>query len=245
MFLLVNVLVLLPAVTVYLFFCARLAVGHFSDGFLALRPSALTVEVRKYVRSDGKTIQLVPMSHIGEPDFYRKLAESFPTNSLILMEGVSDDRNLLTNKISYRRAATSLGLAEQQKEFRPHQGEWVRADVDVEEFAPTTIEFLNLVMLLHSKGVNLETVLPLMQYSPPPHFQEQLLADLLRKRNRHVLKEIDARLSESENLIVPWGAAHMPEIAKEIQKSGFRVEETHEYTAIRFRSAGKNDTPRK
>jgi hypothetical protein len=31
----------------------------------------------------------------------------------------------------------------------------------------------------------------------------------------------------------------MPEIAKEIQKAGFRLVETREYVAIRFGSAGK------
>ena len=65
-FLLANLLLLLPAVIGYLVLCASLAVGHFSDGFLALRPAGLTVRVRKYARNDGKTIQLFPMSHIGE-----------------------------------------------------------------------------------------------------------------------------------------------------------------------------------
>ena len=234
LFLLVNVFVLLPAAVVYLVLCARLAVDHFSDGFLALRRGGFTVQVRKYVRNDGKTIQLVPMSHIGEPEYYRKLSQSFPTNALILMEGVTDNSNLLTNKLSYKRAATSLGLAEQQKEFRPMQAEWVRADVDVEQFATNTIAFLNLVSLVHSKGVTARTLLPLMRYSPPPHFEEQLFDDLLRKRNRRLLEEIHARLSQSENIIVPWGAAHMPEIAKEIQQSGFRLNESREYTAVRF-----------
>jgi hypothetical protein len=135
--------------------------------------------------------------------------------------------------------ATSLGVAEQQKEFKP-RGELVRADVDVEQFATNTISFLNLVMLIHAQGVNAETVLKVMQFSPP-HFEEQLFDDLLRKRNRRVIEEIQARLSQSENIIVPWGAAHMPEIAKEIQKSGFRLDETREYVAIRFRSAGNEN----
>jgi signal transduction histidine kinase len=108
-FLLVNIFLLLPAVGLYLLLCASLAVDHFSDGFIALRRTGVTVQVRKYVRNDGKTIELVPMSHIGEPEFYRKLSQSFPTNSLILMEGVTDNRNLLTNRLSYKRAATSLG----------------------------------------------------------------------------------------------------------------------------------------
>ena len=37
---------------------------------------------------------------------------------------------------------------------------------------------------------------------------------------------------------MPWGVAHMPGIAKEIQKAGFRLEETKEYVVIRFRSVG-------
>src|ERR1022692_265579 len=127
-FLLANIVVLVPAVIVYLVVCTALAVNRSEEGFLTLRPSGLTVQVRKYIRNDGKTIQLFPMSHIGEPDFYRKLAQTFPTNSIILMEGVTDDRNLLTNKITYKRMATSLGLAEQHEAFNPTQGEIVPAD---------------------------------------------------------------------------------------------------------------------
>ena len=237
-FLLVNVFVLVPLIVVYLAGCARLAVDHFSDGFVALRREGLVVQVRNYVRSDGKMIQLVPMSHIGEPEFYRQLAQSFPTNATILMEGVTDDRNLLTNKISYQRMAASLGVAEQHEEFMP-RGEWVRADVDVGQFATTTIDFLNLVMLFHARGMDADTATKLMQYAEPAHFREQLFDDLLEKRNGRVLQEIKAQLARSEIIIVPWGAAHMPGIAKEIQKSGFRMVETHEYIAIRFGSAGK------
>jgi len=111
-FVLVNALVVLPAVVVYLAVCAALAVGHFSEGFLALRPGGFTVQVRKYVRSDGKTIQLVPMAHIGEADFYHQLSRSFPSNAVVLMEGVTDESNLLTNRITYKRMAAALGLAE-------------------------------------------------------------------------------------------------------------------------------------
>ena len=235
-FVLGNVLVIVPAVAVYLFTCAALAADHFSKGFLTLRPSGLTVQVRNYVRSDGKTIQLVPMAHVGDAGFYQRLSQSFPANSTILMEGVTDDRNLLTNKITYGRMATTLGLAEQQKEFKPSQGEMVRADVDVEQFSPGTIDLLNLVMLIHSKGVNVETLMKLLDYSPPPGFQEQLFDDILRKRNRHLLEQIHARLPQSELVIVPWGVAHMPEISEEIQKAGFRLGETRKYVVIRFGS---------
>ena len=76
----------------------------------------------------------------------------------------------------------------------------------------------------------------LLQYPASPGFEDQLLEDLLRKRNRHLLEEIHTRLSQTDHIIVPWGVAHMPQIAKGIQKSGFRLEETSEYMNIRFSS---------
>jgi len=234
-----NLLVLLPAMLVYLWVCAARAVDHFSDSFMALRPGGFTVQVRTYVRDDGKRIKLVPMSHIGEPEYYRALSQAFPTNGLILMEGVTDNRGLLTNKISYHRVATSLGLAEQQREFKPQREHIVRADVDVEEFAPSTIDLLNAAMLIHTRGVNAATLSELAQFSPPPHFEERLVQDILGKRNRRLLEEIKKQLREEDELIVPWGVAHMPEIAKAIQKDGFHLKESRDYVAIRFGSRTK------
>ncbi len=237
-FVLANVFVLLPAAVVYLGVCTSLALSHATDGFVTLRPGGLVVQARKYTRPDGKVIHLVPMAHIGDAGFYRSLTTSFPTNAMILMEGVSDEHNLLTNQITYQRAAARLGLAEQQREFRPPEASMVRADVDVAEFTTNTIDFLNLIMLVHTKGLNAATLLPLLQYQPPPNFEAELFNDLLHKRNRHLLVAINEELAKSEILVVPWGAAHMPEIAREIQKSGFHLTATEDRTVIRFRFPG-------
>lgn len=229
-----NIFVLAPVGLAYLAVCASFAVSHFSDGFMSLRPGGLTVQVRKYTRTDGKTIELFPMSHIADSAFYQKVQESFPANSTILMEGVTDNENLLTNKISYKRMAKTLGLAEQHEGFVPSQGELVRADVDIDQFATSTISLLNVAMLFHNKGVNAETVLAMLEFPQPPGFQEQLIEDLLTKRNHHLLEVIRARLPQSQDIVVPWGALHMPEIAREIQKDGFHLSESQDYTVIRF-----------
>jgi len=238
LFLLVNVGLLMPAVMVYIFCCTALAVDHYSEGFMELHPNGFSVEVRKYVRHDGKTIELFPMAHVADARFYQKVAQTFPTNSIILMEGVTDEKNLLTNKISYRRLAKSLGLSEQKVKFTPNRGERVRADVDVDQFSKDTINFLNLIMLFHAQGVNAGNVLMLTQYTPPTHLEEEVINDLLKKRNQRLVEEIRSRLSQTDNIMVPWGVAHMPGIAKEIQKSGFRLKETHEYMVIQFRRNG-------
>jgi hypothetical protein len=234
-FIAVNLFVVLPGVLVYLFYCSSLAVGHLSQGFVKLSTAGLTTQARTYTRQDGKTVQLVPMAHVGDANFYSQITHSFPSNSVILMEGVSDDLNLLTNKVSYHRMAKTLGLSEQQKEFQPVAGEWVNADIDIQEFSPSTIDLLNLVMLVHAKGLNPETLLPLTQYAPPADIQTQIWDDLLHKRNRHLLGELKDHLADYDYVVIPWGAAHMPELAAEIQKSGFRLSDAKDYRVIRFR----------
>ena len=79
-FLLLNVFVLLPALVAFLALYISLAVDHFTDGFLALRPSGLILQARKYVRADGKTVVLFPVSHIAESDFYQAVSRSASSN---------------------------------------------------------------------------------------------------------------------------------------------------------------------
>jgi hypothetical protein len=85
-----------------------------------------------------------------------------------------------------------------------------------------------------------ENVSKLAQYTPPPGFEKQLFDDLLTKRNEHLLGEINANLKTSDNLMVPWGVAHMPGLAREIQKAGFHLSETRDYVVIPF---GKQAAP--
>jgi hypothetical protein len=233
-FVLLNLFVVLPATVAYVGGCASLAVSHFTDGFVALRPGGVVLQARKYVRDDGRTIVLFPMSHIAESDFYRSVEQSVTSNSVVLLEGVKDSQNLLTNHISYQRAAKALHLAEQHEDFDPKQGRLVPADVDVQEFTSNTIAVLNLVTLVHSQGLNAHTLSLLLQFSPSEEVEQQLLEDLLLKRNRHLLQELFARLPEADSFIIPWGAAHMAGLAKEIQKSGFHLVGTRDFVSIRF-----------
>ena len=241
LFLLLNIFVLLPASLAFVGGCASLAVSHFTDGFMSLRPSGVYVQARKYTREDGKTVLLFPMSHIAESDFYRSVAQSVSTNSVVLLEGVTDTNNLLTHGISYKRAAKSLHLAEQHEDFSIKQGELVRADVDVSQFSSNTIVLLNMVALVHKDGLNAKTLSQFMSYTPSPDIEQQLLDDLLLNRNRHVLGVLHDRLQDSDSFIIPWGAAHMAGLAREIQKSGFHVVETHDFAAIRFGGKGTNN----
>jgi hypothetical protein len=236
----VNVLVLVPLSLAYLAVCSSVAVRHFSGGFVSLGWGGVSVQERTYVNADGRAVRLVPMIHVGDAAFYRALTASFPTNALILAEGVTDDHNLLTNRLTYKRVASRLGLAEQQREFKPCATSVVPADVDVSIFSSNTIALLNLVTLFHSRGATPDTLQKMLAYQPPPGFEAELWNDLLHKRNQHLLGEIHRNLANADALIVPWGAAHLPEVGRELEKSGFRVVEKREFMAIRFGSRDRS-----
>jgi hypothetical protein len=204
-----NVFLLLPGVLLCLAVYASLAVDQFSGGFLALRWEGLTMRAKTFVRDDHKSIRLIPMMHIGEEDFYSQVSKSFPSNSVIMMEGVTDNKNLLQHKLSYHRMAESLGLAEQQEKFDPPLGRVRPADVDVGDFSEQSIAFIELVSRIHSQGWKAEDLMKLSQQSEDPLFAGQLMDDLLTKRNANLVKQIEAELPGSDVIIVPWGAAHM------------------------------------
>jgi hypothetical protein len=73
-----------------------------------------------------------------------------------------------------------------------------------------------------------------MDSAPPPGSELQFFEDILRLRNRHLLGEIKRRLPDADLLIIPWGAAHMPEIARGLESSGFRLKDSQDHLAIRF-----------
>jgi hypothetical protein len=231
-FVAVHLLVVLPVVIVYLLACGSLAVSYFTDGFVSLRPSGVTMQVRKYSREDGKTVELVAMSHIGEPEFYQSLAATFPPTATVLMEGVSDEGKLMPEKVGYTKTARDLGLAEQHEVFKL-QGELVSADVDIGQFSKVTLDCLKRTMVIHAKGLTAET-LPLLMQPSPADLPQHLFDDLLRRRNEHLLAVLRERLLTSDHLIIPWGAAHMPGISAGVLKAGFRLQNTQESTAIRF-----------
>jgi hypothetical protein len=190
------------------------------------------MDVREYERGDGRKITLVPMSHVGEPGFYAELSRSFPDDAVVLLEGVSDHTHILSIQTGYSRIAEAAGVVEQQKHFKP-RGRLVAADIDMSEFSPETLDLLKAAMLIHSQGLTAETI-PILMKPTPPDLQKQLMHDLLAKRNQHLLKIIREQLQEAGHIIVPWGAAHMPEIAAEIEKFGFKQTASREMTAIRF-----------
>lgn len=229
---LAGLFLIIPALLAYTTFSAKLAISHFTDGFVKLRSSGIAMDVREYVRDDGKKITLIPMSHVGEPEFYEELSNSFPEDAVVLLEGVTDNQKLFTVQGGYSKMAEAAGVVEQHTHFKP-KGRLVPADIDMSELSKETREMLKDAMLIHSKGVTEET-LPILMKPAPPDLRDKLMDDILTKRNHHLLKIIVRELPNTQEIIVPWGAAHMSEVAEKIQEKGFKPVSSREMMSIRF-----------
>lgn len=230
-----NLFAILPASLAYLAFSAAAGVGHLTQGFVDIRRDGIHLSHREYIR-EGQTIHLVAMMHIGDPAFYDELALSLPEQGAItLVEGVTDEAELLSESLSYGNVAASLGLVE-QPELGGGDRELRSADVDVSEFSPDTMEFLaSLGTILSSEtfvdGLIAYAELTNMSSETAVKMLAALKHDLLELRNDHLFEEMEMALRDYDQIIVPWGALHLPGIQDRLRELGF-VQEVETYRRV-------------
>lgn len=218
------------------------------------------VRVREDVfEKDGRRVYLVGMIHIGEPDFYARIKADMPKDALFLTEGVSDRKKLLTGGLDYRNAARVLGL-EAQPAFRdpvdpqapspsepagdvepplppaPQGQTFRRADVDVSEFDPRTIDLLRKIGGLYAGGDAVTFMLRFVQFATTmsPDDYEAMQQDVLKMRDAHVLMELDKVPDPYRNIVIPWGAAHLPGISEGLRTRGYVMTETRQRVVARY-----------
>jgi hypothetical protein len=115
--------------------------------------------------------------------------------------------------------------------------EYQQADVDVSEFRPATLRFLEaLGLLLGSKSLP-EALLVLKDPHSPltdDSEAELVLSDILDKRNEHLIAQIEKALSTYDTIVVPWGAMHLPAIELQLQEWGFKETKRVRRKAVDF-----------
>ncbi len=254
-----------PIVLVVLLFSAANAyMTAYTAGFMHLRPGGLYMTERVYRRAD-RTIRLAGMIHVGEKNYYDDLARTVaPGRTIVLAEGVSDDRELLRNRFDYGRVADFLGLASQEKmlfrgrlieedEFdalrpRPNrtgekaparETDILRADLDVSVFRPPTILVLDAIgKQLRESPSFVQGFMALNAWAEKnitPEMNEIVVDDILHRRNQEVIRHLGKALENYDTVVIPWGALHMQEIEEEVLNRGFTLREERERVSIDFR----------
>jgi hypothetical protein len=252
-------LLLLPFLLIY---TSLAMTSHYLEqqtaGFLRLSPVGIYMSERSYYRDD-KVVRLAGMMHIGNEDYYQDMVASLSTDgAIILAEGVTDHDKLLVNQFNYSKLAGAIGLSSQRKmrisgnlidlnrleEMDPDargQGkpDIAGADIDVSQFHPQTIAFLNeLGRTLFGDKPLLEG---LAEYNAwvnenmTPEWIAGVMTDILDKRNALVIDNMVRSLEYYDTVIIPWGAMHMPAIEAAVLEQGFAPGGERERLSVDFR----------
>ena len=206
-----------------------------SHGFVHVGLDGVSLDDRYYQR-DGREIRLVGMMHIGDPERYRALTRSFAREStVVLAEGVSDEGGRLASSLHYGKAARAIGLAPQENlESYLVEGEgpdataseWPvvrRADIDASQFTPDTIETIRWASAVW-EAEDLPTALRRIVEGARelgPERSRAFFADVVDRRNEHLIGELERALGEYERVVVPWGALHLPGIEETVLSWGY------------------------
>jgi len=253
-------LLLTPFVLIY----SGLAVTSYyleeqTAGFLRLSPIGIHMSERSYYL-DEKVVRLAGMMHIGKEDYYKDVAGSMSgKRTIILAEGVSDQDGLLETQFNYGKLAGVIGLTSQEKmhldgnlvdlndfdaiaqaDREPDKPDIARADIDLNQFNPQTIEFLNeLGRSLFGNKPLLEGLAEYNLWINENMTEESIagiMADILDKRNTVVIDGMMRSLVRYDTIIIPWGAMHMPAIEQAVLEAGFVPGAERERLSLDFRA---------
>lgn len=215
-----------------------------SRGYVRLTPRGLELAERVFEK-DGRRVHLVGMAHIAESDFYvtlnQRLADPSEGRRIVLLEGVSDRDGILPRSFAsgdtYRALAERLGLAEQTLGFAvssgakgPRGGEPVdweelgvvfrHADIDVSEMAPEHRE--GLVGILESmEGMGLADFFKMPEGLTSEAVEDLIVEGLVKHRNGKLMEVFAEEEASYEEIYIPWGAAHMPDLERRLVALGY------------------------
>lgn len=250
-------LILLPVVTLILIFASiQTFLSQKTAGFMRLSTDGIYMKEKIFQKND-KLIRLVGMIHIGEGDYFKSLTDSLSdSDSILLAEGVSDEKHLIQNGFSTKGFAKLYGLSSQEdmslngdlispaqlvsSDFPQTGGglNIVRADVDVKSFSQDTIDFLNMageyIFREDSFAAGINEYNDWIQTNTSPALVANITSDIIDKRNKKVISLITPALEKYQTVIVPWGAMHMPAIETAVRDKGFSMVKTTERQSIVF-----------
>lgn len=258
-----NLLAAPFVLTLLALFAANAYMVEYSAGFMKLDPGGLRMTERVYTR-DNRTIRLTAMIHVGNSEYYDGVAESIGTDrTIVLAEGVTDDKGLLAGDINYGKMAGYLGLTSQHEmqlkgrvieaedlesprtgssgagEEKPKsEVDILRADADVSNFRPPTILLLNaLGKSMQESDSFVSSVKSINSWSQKnltPEMYEIIIGDIIHRRNMVVLGYLDKALERYDTVVIPWGALHMNELETEVLKRGFKLQQEQQRVSIDF-----------
>ena len=193
---------------------------------------------RTFVLGENKVV-LLGMVHIARSKFYDSIEKAYRgSDYLTLSEGVKDKNKLCPKKLDYGYLADLVNLAAQPKKMK--LGRTINCDQDCSELPKKAIKRINIIC-------NCIEILKKPDLSKLPKLLKQIKKisshastvaepnrELLDSRNKNLIKCIDKKLSKEKNILIPWGAAHLPEIEDYLVKKGFKIKKTKHRVVVNY-----------
>jgi len=237
---LAALLLLPPVLSLFTVAYAGSTIVQSAGGFISVSRDGVYAEERQYTKKD-KTVYLIGMVHVGDRTFYEKVFEAFPAeNSVILAEGVSDRTGRFRGDLSGRdELAQRGGLTSQTEVPLPAQAVVEVADIDAGELSENSVEFVNALIAALNSGDLREAAARMRPYFNAARIEDAVAAvdELIKLRNARLLEHLELALERYDNVIVPWGAAHMPGIERGVLGAGFELIASRPHRVIGFGGA--------
>lgn len=193
---------------------------------------------------NGQKVHLVGMMHVGDGSYYsdlkKRLNAPLPDGGkrLVLTEGVSDKNHIIpedfANGKTYDRWAKLLGIEAQKPlhnaaptdslndEITPDSHVvWQNADMDVSDLSEAHRELLVKLLTLVSSADMTQMFTSNIGNVNGDQFEDLLINGLLHTRNNALMKRFNEMGSGFEEIYIPWGAAHLPDIEKRLLVLGY------------------------
>lgn len=234
-------------------------VDEISSGFVQITPRGIFF-TEKIFQKDEHRVHLIGLAHIGESDFYRDLQNAFKQpidgDRLVLTEGVTDEGNILPAGFksgnTYAGFAKQLGL-EEQKSFAGQDDAnseiggadlgsvtfgsvtFMNADIDISELKPMHLNLLITLLETMESGNLIESLIASSSIQiSSEEMEDFLLEGLIGQRNEHLMTVYKTAHPDFEEIHIPWGAAHLPDLERRFLSEGFSLMSKKRRLGIRF-----------
>ncbi len=202
----------------------------------------------KIFRKNGHNVHLVGMMHIGDDSYYTGLKERINAipqaggKRLVLTEGVSDRNNVIpedfANGKTYERWAKLLGI-EAQTELNTTTEipavspdpttpattnplvTWLNADIDVSDLEPNHLALLVKLLNVASSPDFSKMINPDIGSVTGSQLESLFKDALIGTRNDALMKKYTEIAEGYQEVYIPWGAAHLPDIEKRLLALGY------------------------
>jgi hypothetical protein len=255
LFALGNIVLVPAAIALLLASSAYAYMDRKTAGFMRAGIEGIRLQERLYTRQD-QSVRLIAMMHIGSARYYRELAEYLDNgDTVVLAEGISDREGLIKSRLSYSKVAALIGLeTQEQMEMRGNPVDYedlaardragpegpgiVRADIDVGDFSGEARRYIQSVgELFNPEDSFLESFRAYLEWyerNMSPEKEAAVFLEIIDKRNETLLRYLDRALLGYDDVVIPWGALHMPGLERALLDRNFVPAGTRTRLAVDF-----------